>query len=151
MPIWMMLEECLLICRHYESLQWHINTVRPTGEIKVMDDLASNAQNQNSEVVIIQEGLSNLYIQIDQRMNVLHVELYTKMGSALHHLLFVSNATNKAITQDSVGLSLPQPYLIPIGIQGDHGTAVVEATEVVEAVDPNVLYMKLKHLILQNL
>ena len=40
MPIWMMLEECLLICRHYESLQWHINTVRPTGnEIKAMDGL----------------------------------------------------------------------------------------------------------------
>ena len=37
----MILEECLLICRHYESLQWHINTVRPTGsEIKAMDGLA---------------------------------------------------------------------------------------------------------------
>ena len=41
MPIRMMLEECLLICRHHESLQWHINTVRPTGnEIKAMDGLA---------------------------------------------------------------------------------------------------------------
>ena len=41
MAIQMMLEECLLICRHYKSLQWHINTVRPTGsEIKPMDDLA---------------------------------------------------------------------------------------------------------------
>ena len=41
MPIQMMLEECLLICRHYKSLQWHINTVRPTGsEIKAMDGLA---------------------------------------------------------------------------------------------------------------
>ena len=39
-PILMMLEECLLICRHYKSLQWHINTVRPTGEIKAMDGLA---------------------------------------------------------------------------------------------------------------
>ena len=36
----MMLEECLLICRHYESLQWHINTVRPTDEFKAMDGLA---------------------------------------------------------------------------------------------------------------
>ena len=37
----MTLEECLLICRHYESLQWHINTVRPTGgEIKAIDGLA---------------------------------------------------------------------------------------------------------------
>ena len=26
MPIWMTLEECLLICGHYKSLQWHINT-----------------------------------------------------------------------------------------------------------------------------
>ena len=39
MPIQMMLEECLLICRHYESLQWHINTVRPTGEIRAMNGL----------------------------------------------------------------------------------------------------------------
>ena len=38
-PIKMRLEECLLICRHYESLQWHINTVRPTGEFKAMDGL----------------------------------------------------------------------------------------------------------------
>ena len=36
----MTLEECLLICKHYESLQWHINTVRPSGsEIKAMDGL----------------------------------------------------------------------------------------------------------------
>ena len=40
MPIRMTLEECLLTCRHYESLQWHINTVRPTGEFKAMDGLA---------------------------------------------------------------------------------------------------------------
>ena len=41
MPIQMTLEECLLICRHYESLQWHINIVRPTGgDIKTMDGLA---------------------------------------------------------------------------------------------------------------
>ena len=39
MPIRMTLEECLLICRHNESLQWNINTVRPTGEIKAMDGL----------------------------------------------------------------------------------------------------------------
>ena len=39
MPIRMTLEECLLICRHCESLQWHINTVRPTGEFKAMDGL----------------------------------------------------------------------------------------------------------------
>ena len=39
MPIRMMLEECLLVCRHYESLQWHINTVRPTCEIRTMDGL----------------------------------------------------------------------------------------------------------------
>ena len=40
MPIRMMLEECLLTCRHYESLQWHINTVGHTGEFKAMDGLA---------------------------------------------------------------------------------------------------------------
>ena len=61
----------------------------------------------------------------------------------------VSNATNKAIFPDYVGL-LPQVHPIPIRIQEDHGVAEVEATEVVKAMDPNVLYMKLKHLILQN-
>ena len=40
MPIRMTLEEYLLTCRHYESLQWHINTVRPTDEFKAVDDLA---------------------------------------------------------------------------------------------------------------
>ena len=30
MPTQIMLAECLLICRHYESLQWHVNIVRPT-------------------------------------------------------------------------------------------------------------------------
>ena len=35
MPIRMMLEECLLLCRHYASLQWHINTVRPAGGCKI--------------------------------------------------------------------------------------------------------------------
>ena len=33
MPIRMTLEECLLICRHYESLQWHINTVCPSSHV----------------------------------------------------------------------------------------------------------------------
>ena len=40
MPIQMTLEECLLVCRHYESLQCHINTVRLTSEIRAMDGLA---------------------------------------------------------------------------------------------------------------
>ena len=48
MPIQMTLEECLLICRHYESLQWHINTVRPTGEIRAMDGLARQCQKSKS-------------------------------------------------------------------------------------------------------
>ena len=37
-----MLEQCLLICRHYERLQWHISTVRPTGEVKAMDGLTKH-------------------------------------------------------------------------------------------------------------
>ena len=105
--------------------------------------LQGNAPDQDPGV--IQEGLKSLqlYVQIDQRMNVLPVEPYTKLGSALQHLLFVSNATNKAITQGYVRLSLlPQLHPIPIGIQGDHGMAEVEATE---AMDPNMLYMKLRH------
>ena len=41
MPIRMTPEECLLICHHCESLQWHINTIRPTGDgvFKAMDGL----------------------------------------------------------------------------------------------------------------
>ena len=45
----MMLEECLLICRHYESLQWHINTVRPTGEFKAMDGLTRQCPRSRSK------------------------------------------------------------------------------------------------------
>ena len=83
-------------------------------------------------------------------MIVLHVELYTKLGSVLHQLLFVLNVTNKAIMPNCAipKFSLPQVHQIPKGIQGDLGVAEVE---VVEAMDPNVLYMKLKQLILQNL
>ena len=112
--------------------------------------MVSQGDAQDQDPGVIQEGLnSQLYFQINQRVNVLHVELYIKLGSALQHHLFVSNATNKTIFPEHVGL-LPQVHLIPIGIQGDHGVAEVEATEVVEAVDPNVLHVKLKHLILQN-
>ena len=58
---------------------------------------------------------------------------------------------NKAIFPVYVSLNLlQQVHPVPIGIQGDHGIAEVEATEVVEAMVPNLLYMKLKHLILQN-
>ena len=101
---------------------------------------------------VIQEGLNSLqlYIQMDQRVIVLHVELYTKLGNALQHLLFVSNVTNKAIILGYVSLKinlLPQVHPIPIGIQGDYGVA----EEVVEAMDPSMLYMKLKQLVLQNL
>ena len=120
-------------------------------QLSQLVNLKSDVQDQDPGV--IQEYLnSQLCIQINHRVNVLHVELYTKLGSALQHLLFVSNVTNKAIFQGYVSPSLlPQVHPIPIGIQGDHGMAEVEATEVVEAMDPSVQYMKLKHLILQNL
>ena len=49
MPIRMTLKQCLLICRHYESLQRHINTVRPTGEFKAMDDLARQCPRPKSK------------------------------------------------------------------------------------------------------
>ena len=115
--------------------------------------MVSQSDAQDQDPGVIQEGLnSQLYVQINQRVNVLQVELYIKSGSALQHLLFVSNVTNKAIFQGYVSLNLlPQMHPVPIGIQGDPGMAEVEATEVVEAEDPSMLYMKLKHLILQNL
>ena len=57
--------------------------------------LQGDTSDQDQEV--IQEGLLQLYVQINQRMIVLHVGLYTKLGSALHRLLFVLNVTNEAI------------------------------------------------------
>ena len=42
---------------------------------------------QDPDQKVTQEGLLQLYVQIDQRMIVLHVELHTKLGSALHCLL----------------------------------------------------------------
>ena len=49
-PIQMTLEECLLIYRHYERLQWHINIVRPTGEdIKSMDGLTRRCPRPKSK------------------------------------------------------------------------------------------------------
>ena len=115
--------------------------------------MVSQGEAQDQGPTVIQEGLNSLqlYIQIDQRVIVLHVKLYTKLGNALQHLLFVSNVTNKTIILGYVCLKinlLPQVHPIPIGIQGDHGTAEVE---VVEAMDPSMLCMKLKQLILQNL
>ena len=117
--------------------------------------MVSQGNTQNQDPGVIQEGLNSLqlYVQIDQRVIVLHVELNIKSGSALQHLLFVSNVTNKAIILGYVSLriNLPQVHPIPIRIQGDHGMAEVEAVEAVRAMDPNVLYMKLRYLILQNL
>ena len=105
-----------------------------------------NAQDQR----VMKEGLLQLYIQINQRKIVQYVVLYTKLGSALHHLQFVLNATNKDIMASCAipELNLPQACRLPIGIQGDLGMAEVEA---VEAMDLDVLCMKLKQLILQNL
>ena len=93
---------------------------------------------QDPDPRITQKDLLQLYVQIDQRMIVLHVELYTKLGSALHCLLFVLNVTNKATMPNCPvqKFSLPQVHQIPIGIQGDLEAAEVE---VVETMDPNVL------------
>ena len=41
------------------------------------------------------KGLLQLYIQINQRKIVLNVVLNTKLGSALHHLKFVTNVISK--------------------------------------------------------
>ena len=56
-----------------------------------------DAQSKNPEVLITQEGLNNLYDQINLELNVLHVALYIKLENALLCHLFVSNVTNKAI------------------------------------------------------
>ena len=59
--------------------------------------MVSQGDTPGQDPRVIQEGLLQLYVQIDQRTIVLHVELYTKSGSALHLQLCVSNVTNKAI------------------------------------------------------
>ena len=90
MPIRMTLEECLLICRHYKSLQWHTNTVRPAGDaVKAMDGLARRYSKSPCR-------RSNSTVYPEKQKNVLHVELYTKPVNALLHLQFVLNVTNKA-------------------------------------------------------
>ena len=61
------------------------------------------AQSLNPEMVVIQEGLSNLYIQINQSQNVLHVALYIRVREC-PATLSVSNVTNKATFQDCIGL-----------------------------------------------
>ena len=48
MLIRMTLEECLLICQHYESLQWHINTIRPSSDVRTMDGLMKARQRPKS-------------------------------------------------------------------------------------------------------
>ena len=105
MPMQMTLEVCLLICRHYKSLQWHINTVRPTGEIRAMNGLTRLTQSLNPEVVVIQEGLNlQLYIQTNLKLSVLHVALYIKLGNALLCHKFVLSVTSKVIFLDCVDL-----------------------------------------------
>ena len=100
--------------------------------------MVSQGDAQDPDPRVMQEDLLQLYTQIDQRMIVLHVELYTKLESAVHCLLFVLNVTNKAIMPNCAvpKFSLPQVHQIPIGIQRDLGMAEVE---VVEAMDPNML------------
>ena len=87
------------------------------------------SQGNTQDQRVIQEGLFQLYVQTNQRKIVLHVELYIKLGSALHCLQFVLNATNKAIMSNSAipEFSLPQACQLPIKIQGDLGVAEIEA------------------------
>ena len=139
------------VCLHVDIMRVFSGILIQLGQlVNLKQWMVSQGETQDQDPGVMQEGLNSpqLYVQIDQRVIVLHVELYTKLGSALQHLLFVSNVTNKAIILGYVSLRinlLLQVHPIPIGIQGDHGAAVVEA------VDPSVLYMKLKQLILQNL
>ena len=133
------------------SLQWHINTVRPTGsEIKPMDGLTRRHPGLKSRGANNTRRPPQSVCQDKQRLNVLHVELYTKQENAPLPHLFVSSVTSQAIFPDYAGP--PSVHPVPIGIQGDHGAAEAEATiEAREAVDPSVLYVKLRHLTLQNL
>ena len=141
MPIRMTFEECLLICNGIVTL---LDPLVEKSKLWMVSQ--GNAQDQR----IMVEGLLQLYVQTNQGNIVLHVVLHTKLGSALHRLQFVTSATNKAIMPNCVvpGFNLPQVHQLPIKIQADLGMAEVEA---VEAVDPNMLCMKLKPVILQNL
>ena len=61
--------------------------------------LQGDTQDQNLEATVIQKDLNShhLYVQTNQRLNVQHVELYTKLGNAPLSHLFVSNAIYQAI------------------------------------------------------
>ena len=48
MPIRMTLKECLLTCQHYESLQWHIDTIHPSSDVHTMDGLMKHCQRPKS-------------------------------------------------------------------------------------------------------
>ena len=103
MPIQMMLEECLLICRHYENLQWHNNTVRLAGEIRAIDGLTR--QHSKSKP----RGGSNKR-RPQQSVHPDKPKSECTACGTVHQvgecpaMSFVSNVTNKATFQDCVGL-----------------------------------------------
>ena len=137
-----MLEECLLICRHYESLQWHINTVRPTGEVKAMDGLTRPRSNTKRPP---------LSVHPDKPKNdctacgTLHQAGECPASSTVcfkcnkqgHHAKMCHSKVQSTTSMPNSNRNTR-----------DLGVAEVEA---IEAMDPNVLCIKLKQLILQNL
>ena len=147
MPIKIMLEECLLICQHYESLQWHINTIRPTGgEIEAMDGLArhcprpKNVKRPTSTVqpdkskkdctaceILHQAGECPASSQVCQKYNT--QGHYAKLCCSIRNQSVISALTSYRNTRGSW----------PGRGRSSRGQ------------DPNVLCMKLKPVMLQNL
>ena len=105
----------------------------------------------NQDPGVIQEDLSSpqLYVQINQGQCTACGTLH-QVGECPVASSVCFKCNKQSHFQGYV--NLPQVHPVPIGIQGSYDAAEVEAaTEVVKAVDLNVLYMKLTHLILRNL
>ena len=124
---------CVDIMRVFSGILIQLGQLVNSKQLMVWQD---NILSQDARV--IQEGLSSpqLYVQINQRLNVLHVELYIKLENALQHHQFVSNVTNKAIFSrlcQSTTISTPSSNRNTRGSWCSRGRGI-----------PNVLCMKLK-------
>ena len=149
MPIRMNLEECLLICRHYESLQWHINTICPGNyETCTMEGIVTCWQ--KSKYWDISHNVRRARPQQQQQHTV---TLYTQQMTAPPGQQLVLHVTRLDTFQISVDLSihLLGSSLLLHNLQLGTGMDAVEAKVETEVINQDVC-MKLKpHRILQNL
>ena len=116
MPIRMMLEECLLTCRHYESLQCHINTVRPTGEFKAMDGRTRRCLRPRSRSNTRKSQQSTVYPE-KPKCECIACGTLHQVGECPAASVVCLKCDKQGHFPGFVDLNLlPQVHLIPIGI-----------------------------------